>query len=369
MHPALRLRRIGGISEQRRTVVRPFKSVPKARRGDRVAVISPAFAAPAVSPAIHEQALRRLSESTGLIPVEYPTTRQLGASAEARAADIEAAFADPGIRAVMATIGGDDQVTVIPHIDPSIIADNPKPFLGYSDNTNLHNLLWNLGVPSFYGGSTQIHLGAGPGVDDIHLRSLRAALLEGGSIELTQTSESEDFGIPWEDPRALTSFGNREATEAWEWAGPRKAVTARTWGGCIEVIDEIAMAGRMPPLADLEGVILLLESSEELPSALAVKRWLRSLGERGLLQAAAGVLVARPPVSELSAPVPSAGERAALRHEQRDAILGQMALYNPQAVVCVGVPFGHTRPQWIIPHGGSITLDGTSRTVIADYAG
>lgn len=349
--------------------MRPFKSVPKARRGDRVAVISPAFAAPAVSPAIHEQALRRLSESTGLIPVEYPTTRQLGASAEARAADIEAAFADPGIRAVMATIGGDDQVTVIPHIDPSIIAANPKPFLGYSDNTNLHNLLWNLGVPSFYGGSTQIHLGAGPEVDDIHLRSLRAALLEGGSIELTQTSESEDFGIPWEDPRALTSFGNREATEAWEWAGPRKAVTARTWGGCIEVIDEIAMAGRMPPLADLEGAILLLESSEELPSALAVKRWLRSLGERGLLQAAAGVLVARPPVSELSAPVPSAGERAALRHEQRDAILGQMALYNPQAVVCVGVPFGHTRPQWIIPHGGSITLDGTSRTVIADYAG
>ena len=155
--------------------MRPFKSVPKARRGDRVAVISPAFAAPAISPAIHEQALRRLSESTGLIPVEYPTTRQLGASAEARAADIEAAFADPGIRAVMATIGGDDQVTVIPHIDPSIIAANPKPFLGYSDNTNLHNLLWNLGVPSFYGGSTQIHLGAGPGVDDIHLRSLRAA--------------------------------------------------------------------------------------------------------------------------------------------------------------------------------------------------
>ncbi|MGO1346475.1 MAG: S66 family peptidase, partial [Bifidobacterium psychraerophilum] len=298
--------------------MRPFKSVPKARRGDRVAVISPAFAAPAISPAIHEQALRRLSESTGLIPVEYPTTRQLGASAEARAADIEAAFADPGIRAVMATIGGDDQVTVIPHIDPSIIAANPKPFLGYSDNTNLHNLLWNLGVPSFYGGSTQIHLGAGPEVDDIHLRSLRAALLEGGSIELTQTSESEDFGVPWEDPRALTSFGNREATEAWEWAGPRKAVTARTWGGCIEVIDEIAMAGRMPPLADLVGVILLLESSEELPSALAVKRWLRSLGERGLLQAAAGVLVARPPVSELSAPVPSAGERAALRHEQRD---------------------------------------------------
>lgn len=347
--------------------MRSFKSAPKARQGDRIAVISPAFAAPAVAPSVHEQALRRLSESTGLIPVEYPTTRRLGASAEARAADIEAAFADPDTRAVMATIGGDDQITVIAHIDPSVIAANPKPFFGYSDNTNLHNMLWNSGVPSFYGGSTQVHLGAGPRVDDIHLRSLRAALIEGGSIELTQAPESEDFGIPWEDPRALTEFGRREATEPWEWAGPQKTVTARTWGGCIEVIDEIALAGRMPSLSDLEGVILLLESSEELPSALAVKRWLRSLGERGLLQAAAGVLVARPPVSELSAPMPSAEERSALRHEQRDAILGQIAIYNPQAVVCVGVPFGHTRPQWIIPHGGTITLDGANRTVIADY--
>ncbi|WP_375237438.1 LD-carboxypeptidase [Microbacterium schleiferi] len=116
-------------------------------------MISPAFAAPAISPVLHEQAMRRLKEATGFIPVEYPTTRQLGASAEARAADVNAVFADRSIRAVLAAIGGDDQITVIPHFDAAVIAANPKPFLGYSDNTNLHNLLWNLGVRSFYGGS------------------------------------------------------------------------------------------------------------------------------------------------------------------------------------------------------------------------
>ena len=99
---------------------------------------------------MHEQALQRLTEATGLVPVEYPTTRQLGASPEARAADVTAAFADPSIRAVLTTIGGDDQVTVTPHIDAEVVASNPKPFLGYSDNTNLHNLLWGLGVPSYY---------------------------------------------------------------------------------------------------------------------------------------------------------------------------------------------------------------------------
>ncbi|MFI5059953.1 MAG: S66 peptidase family protein [Actinomycetales bacterium] len=347
---------------------RTFASVPKAKVGDRVAVLSPAFAAPAVAEAVHEQAMRRLTEVTGLVPVEYPTTRQLGATAEARAADITAAFADPSIRGVLATIGGDDQVTVIPHIDSEVLAANPKPFLGYSDNFSLHNLLWNLGVPSYYGGSTQVHLGPGPHLDDVHVASLRAALLEGGVIELTEPGESEDFGVPWTDPRALTEFGAREATESWTWAGPESVVEGVTWGGCIEVIDQIAIAGRMPAVADLEGAILLLETSEELPSADVVKRWVRALGERGVLAAAAGVLVARPPVSELSSALPPAEERARLRAVQRETVIEQVARYNPGAVVCVGVPFGHTRPQWIVPHGGTIRLDGATRTVTADYS-
>lgn len=122
---------------------------PKARPGDRVAVLSPAFAAPAVSAAIHEQGMRRLTELTGLVPVEYPTTRQLGASPEARAADVNAAFADPSIRAVIATIGGDDQILVTSHLDGAVVQADPKPFLGYSDNTNILNWLWRQGVAGF----------------------------------------------------------------------------------------------------------------------------------------------------------------------------------------------------------------------------
>lgn len=348
--------------------MRTFTNVPKATVGDRVAILSPAFAAPAVSEDVHEQAMRRLTEVTGLVPVEYPTTRRLGASAEARAADIEAAFADPSIRAVLATIGGDDQITVIPHIDTEILASNPKPFLGYSDNTNLHNLLWNLGVPSYYGGSTQVHLGPGPHVDDVHVASLRAALLDGGLLDLTDPGESEDFGVSWTDRRALTEFGIREPTEPWAWAGANTVAEGSTWGGCIEVIDQIALANRMPDVADLEGAILILETSEELPNADSVRRWVRALGERGVLNAVAGVLVARPPVSELNSAVPLAIERARLRAVQRDTIIEQVAQYNSEAVICVGVPFGHTRPQWIVPHGNTIRLDGKARTVSADYS-
>ena len=57
------------------------------------------------------------------MPVEYPSTRHVGASAEERANDLNAAFADPDIKAVMAVIGGDDQITVLPHLD----ADTSPP--------------------------------------------------------------------------------------------------------------------------------------------------------------------------------------------------------------------------------------------------
>lgn len=341
-------------------------AAPKPVPGDRVAILSPAFAAPAVAPELHRQALQRLKELTGLIPVEYPTTRQLDASPAARAADVNAAFADPSIRAILATIGGDDQILVVPHLDAALAQADPKPFLGYSDNTNILNWLWGLGIRGYYGGSTAVHLGPGPAVDDVHLRSLRAALLDGGTVEITEPGESEDVGRPWADPRALAEYGDRTATEEWTWAGPAERVEGRTWGGCLEVIDQLALADRLPSAYDLRGGILLLETSEERPPASWVARWVRGLGERGILDAVAGVVVARPPVSDFEFR-PAPDEAAALRAAQRDAVIETVARYNPDAVVCVGVPFGHTRPQWIVPYGAAMTLDGAARTVHADY--
>jgi len=341
---------------------------PKARPGDRIAVLSPSFAAAGAFPAVHEQAMRRLTEVTGLVPVELPTTRQIGASPLARAADVNAAFADPGIRGILAVVGGEDQITIIPHLDAELLCRDPKPFLGTSDNTNLHQWLWANGVASFYGGSSQVHLGPGPGVDDVHARSLRAALLTGETLEITDPGESEDVGMDWADPRALTSFGDREATEPWSWHGPTRSVTGGSWGGCLEVIEWVLTAGRFP--ADpgvLDGGVLLIETSEELLPARNVGWIVRALGERGILAAVDAVLVARPPVSDLTRR-PTAEERTRLRAQQRDVVVATIGRYNPDAVICVGPPFGHTRPQWILPHGGAITVDGANRRVFADYS-
>jgi muramoyltetrapeptide carboxypeptidase LdcA involved in peptidoglycan recycling len=127
-------------------------------------------------------------------------------------------------------------------------------------------------------------------------------------------------------------------------------------------------AGRFRPHPRvLDGGVLLLETSEELLPAHEVAWIVRSLGERGLIAAADAVVVARPPVSDHETR-PDAAARAGLRAAQRDAVLEQVARYNPDAVVCVGVPFGHTRPQWILPHGGLLTVDGAARRIKADYS-
>ena len=346
----------------------PLAAPRKAVAGDKVAVLSPSFAAPGLAPEVHEQAMQRLADVTGLVPVEYPTTRKLGATARERAADLNAAWADRTIRAVLATIGGEDQITVVPHLDPEAARADPKPFLGYSDNTNVLNWLWAHGLAGFYGGSTQVHLGPGPAVDEVHARSLRAALLTGERIEITEPGESEDIGRDWQDPAALTENGEREPTEPWTWAGPSRSVTGRTWGGCAEVVQWILTAGRFA--ADpsvLAGHVLLLETSEELIPAREFGWILRSLGERGLLAAVDAVVVARPPTSSFEVR-PDPQERAARRAQQRDVAIEAVRRYNPEAVVVVGVPFGHTRPQWILPYGGFVTVDGAARRLWADYA-
>ena len=129
-------------------------------------------------------------------------------------------------------------------------------------------------------------------------------------------------------------------------------MTGPTWGGCIEVLQWILTAGRFPDDPSvLDGGVLLLEASEDLIPASEFGYVTRSLGERGLLAAVDAVVVSRPPASTHEHR-PSAVERAAHRAEQRDVAIGTIRRYNPDAVVVVGVPFGHTRPQWVLPYGG-----------------
>lgn len=124
---------------------------PKPRPGDRVAGLSRSAGLPAIFPEVYELGPRRLRDVLGLESVEHLTTRKMGADPAERARDIHAAFADPGTAAVLASIGGDDQLTVLPHLDGDLLRAHPKPFSGHSDNTDLLNHLLGLGLVGHHG--------------------------------------------------------------------------------------------------------------------------------------------------------------------------------------------------------------------------
>ena len=68
-----------------------------------------------------------------------------------RAADLTALFADPEVDVVQCLQGGYGSAQTIPHLDFDVIAENPKPLLGFSDITALHVAIrQRTGLATFY---------------------------------------------------------------------------------------------------------------------------------------------------------------------------------------------------------------------------
>lgn len=331
-----------------------------------MAIVSPSFAAPALFPAVHEESMRRLRDDLGLVPVEYPTTRS-HSSPQDRARDLVAAYADPHIRAVMATIGGEDQITVLPHLHPAVFVADPKPFVGYSDNTNLLNWLWNLGVMGLHGGSTMVHLARPGGLHPISVGSLRTGLMHRGDLTLHPAPEFSEDVNDWNDPAALAHPAPTQPGHGWQWHGPTGVVRGPTWGGNLEILHWNLAANRwMQPNEDYQGCVLLLETSEELPSATEVSRILRNMGERGLLSQFPAALVGLPVATALGQKR-SPSERASYRKDQADAMATAFGKYAPDTVLVLGLDIGHTDPQWVLPYGGEMTVDASNKAITAHY--
>lgn len=123
---------------------------PSLRRGDTVAIV------PTARSVAHDE-LRdgiELAESWGLKVrlgscIGRKHFQQAGTSKQ-RAADLQAAFDDPDVKAVWCARGGYGTVHLLKHMDLGAVQRNPKWLVGFSDVTVLHNALHRLGVASLH---------------------------------------------------------------------------------------------------------------------------------------------------------------------------------------------------------------------------
>jgi muramoyltetrapeptide carboxypeptidase LdcA involved in peptidoglycan recycling len=338
----------------------------KLKRGDKVAILSPSFAAPGVWPDVYELGLKRLRTIFELEPIGFPTTKKVGSSVEERARDLISAFEDPEIKAIIASLGGDDQVTYIKNLPKEPFIRNPKPFFGYSDNTHFINHLWLCGIPSYYGGSLFTEFAMQGHMDDLTVKYLKYAFFEEGRVELDQSKEFNDVGLPWDDSSLLNTRRRYQKNQGWYWDGDKDAEGV-LWGGCLESIDELLRYGvEIPSISDFKNIILFFETSEETPSHDYVMRVLRALGERGILGNIKGLLVGRPKAWSFERKN-SDEEKDIYKKGQREIILETVRKYNREIPIVQNVDFGHTAPQICLPSRGNARILSSDKRIYCTF--
>ncbi|OXR47117.1 putative murein peptide carboxypeptidase [Nocardia cerradoensis] len=83
---------------------------------------------------------------------------------EDRVADLNAAYADPAVRAIITTRGGAGAYRLLEGLDYGAIRADPKPLVGFSDITYLHLAIWHhCRVSGIHGGLAGLHA-----IDSVH---------------------------------------------------------------------------------------------------------------------------------------------------------------------------------------------------------
>lgn len=336
-----------------------FTKPARLNHGDRVAVISPSWGGPSVFPHIYQQGIHVLEQDLGLRVKAYPTAMAaadfLYRHPKARAEDVNNAFADPEVKAIVATIGGDDSVRILPYLDDEVIKQNPKILMGYSDTTTLLTYCNQLGLVTFNGPAIMAgfsQLRAWPQAFAEHIRTMLFA----GPVTYTyQPYEIWSEGYPdWAEPENTgETCPQVPNTEGWHWLQGDSVVQGRLFGGGIEVLEFLKGTSFWPKPDFWAGKILFFETSEDVPTPGQVMDMLRNYGMQGIYDQVKGILFGR-------AKGYSADQKLALEEKLVSVVTTEFG--RPDLPIIANMDFGHTDPQFIMPLGVKAEIDCQRKT-------
>jgi muramoyltetrapeptide carboxypeptidase LdcA involved in peptidoglycan recycling len=317
-----------------------------------VAVLSPSCGLAAAFPHVFERGLAELAQRFALRFKEFPSTRAsdetLYLNPRLRADDVNQAFADPDVKAIIASIGGDDSLRILPYLDPKVIARNPKIVLGFSDTTTLLTYSNQLGIVTFNGPSIMAgmsQLSSLPSACTTHLRDM---LFEAKACEYAPYAEYYEGYLSWSEPKNVGLLNAGKPAPAWRIAQGKGTFTGRLFGGCLEVLEFLKGSAYFPASDFWQDKILFLETSEDVPTPTAVKYALRNYGLMGVFERVSGVLFGR---ARGYSP-----EQNLELEKVVTAVIG-VEFGRPDLPVVLDLDFGHTDPQWIMPLGVQAEFD------------
>lgn len=319
----------------------------KLSKGDKVAIVSLSRGSVGESKNLYryENGKKVLEDIFGLKVVAMPNalkgTKWVEEHPELRAKDLMDAFKDKSIKAIITMVGGDDTIRLLPYIDFDVIRNNPKIFMGFSDTTANHFMMHKAGLVSFYGPALAVELSFENVIPET-LKTMQETL-----FEKHNRRELNHFGIYANDPidwsnRKLDIHKDELGYEVLQGKGK---VTGELMGGCLTLFQMINGTEIWPKLSEWENKILVIETSESLPTPTYLKWTLLNLGAQGILNKINGIIVGRP-------------KDGKFYDEYKDIYKQVLKAYGKEDLpVLYNCHFGHAWLWNILPLGCKVEID------------
>ena len=283
--------------------------------------------------------VKALGFKAKVFPHVGESTRYLAGPDEHRAADLNAAFADPSVDAIFCLHGGYGASRILPLLDYEMIKKNPKVLCGYSDITALLNAIHRLtGLVTFHGpvGSES--------QTDYTLASFRKVLMRA-----QPAGRIAEPPVPKGPPREISLDRDN-----WIYKLAPGKGKGRLVGGNISVFSTLIGTPFEP---ELKGRILFLEEVGEDP--YRIDRWLTQFLLTGKLSGLAGVALGRFAHCTPGDYKPSySGQGQWTWQEVCKDRLGKLGI-----PVVANLVFGHVADKATLPLGVLAELDGDEGTL------
>jgi muramoyltetrapeptide carboxypeptidase LdcA involved in peptidoglycan recycling len=319
----------------------------KLKAGDQIAAVTPSWGGPGAVPWVYDLGKRQIEDELSLKVIDMPHTRRdpewLYHNPQARAEDLMQAFADSSIKAIFSTVGGDESIRILPHLDLGVIKNNPKIFLGFSDITTIHMACYKAGIGSFYGPSVMVELAEIGGIFSYTLESIKRTLFSRETIgELTASMSGWTAEFPEWAPENHSKKRKLEVPMLWKILQGSGRVSGHLLGGCFETLEFLKGTDYWPSLDQWDGALLFVETYDA-PSTVYCEHWLRNYASQGILQRIKGILFGRPGGSQHSEQDFKKYDAAFLKIAREFGLTDLPILSR--------MDFGHTDPKLILPYG------------------
>ena len=333
----------------------------KLKKGDTVAIVSlsSGLAGEELFRHRYEQGKKRLEEEFGLKTVTMPNAlkgnKYLSEHPEARAKDFMDAIKDKNIKGIICNIGGLDTIRLLPYIDFDLIKKNPKVFMGYSDTTVNHFMMYKAGVTSYYGPTVMCEFAENYEMHEYTKKYIKEVLFDNKeNIKIESSPKWTSEYLDW----CNEEYDNQkrkmlDETHGYEILQGKGKVEGELLGGCFDVFPIFIGTEIWPKKDEWKNKILFLETSEDAVVPDYIECYLRNLIAQGIIDQVNGIIVGKPQNETYYEEYKEVYKRLISKEANR-----------PELPIIYNFNIGHTAPMCILPLGQKICMDLDKKEVI-----